>query len=1073
MKSEWDGMFPAQRDAAMKILELYKELYFRPGWDTKELKQRWMKNPHELLAYGMTNPELTAKLMQTEGTFGAKFTNAAKQLWDYITIMLGVKKGSRVDSALAELMVHGNTLIKYSSGKGLSIEEQGALKQMTPETFAKGRTEIATGLEHVPTTAIPKTMVEVMESLGIKTPDQLPDVGTNKFSKWWYGFQQFGQMVQHNPLLHNTLSTLKWADNKGTQFENYVLHGEQTSAARKRFGPLVSLGKIDSGQSVPVLANTLPIEDWAAVMPIIHKAGQNRMEHSDALKLLGGNLTDKQKLLHTALADYANRVREFENKEIFGKPFGYSRNSDTIAYHAGWFPAVRKGDYDIVATYNGLALYAGRVRTEIEAKDLVKKMKVDPRFKGLDIEFIDRLAQHEKEVKMPEMRKEQLAFADRLDKRGEYAAAAAIRQTIEEDIRRGGPLGGHAMRRHGVPGHEGMKAYQTTLEQVREFRQSYLDYAHEGKNLIVKKLVNDALEPIHNNPILIENYPNAVAISKHLSDMMTNNFTAWTTPIDKGVRNFVDNVVVKAAHLMGAKDWYPSAHAFDRTTGVMAHLFYINTLTSRPGFWLAQALTSTSAVRAMFRTDNTVDAFVSMGKGMTTVMTGGNKDFHEALNYVAANLNTMHPQLINELNSIGFRYGEKAGSAKYAKMLQAMAPWATGEKIGATADAFSRYASFAMFYEKYKAQGLKGEALWKAAASDTDSTMVQYSNPYRAPVIRKLGIVGDMVAPLQTFATAQLGNLHADLKYIGQQKSLKSVLPFLATGMTTMLMGGAIGLPFVVEYEALRQMMIWVDPSFKDMPSIMDVMNQEEQMEAGTAMGVPRGSMTYGLPSAVSGYDVGSGLRWNQVVTKVLSEGENVMSLFPAVEFGRSVAANLVTMFREEYTDQLVRDAEYRKAVMSLSGFIVGGKSLADRALFGADERDFVPGGSRGYAQRPQTPEEGLSTVIGSGTLRAKQDQTADRVLRAEEKLRNEQRQKAVDVLLDGITGGKQSDVDKSIDKLSDLGLTNKQINEQLEAAYGNRNIPQRERFYVSGRGKVSRDGERKFMQQQRFGVPQ
>ena len=1057
------------RIAAQGIINLYKKVLGEMGEIPKDTVRAYaMSNPHEFLTYGLLKPEFSKLLMKYKGTSG--FVNVTTDLFNKFASMLGFKNNVPVRTAMEELFSYGETVSKYSDGAGMSLLEQNKLGLQSGQEYFAMSNRVQQINQHLPMVA-PKGFIQTMKEAA-EAPDLVKSL-LSSFSRHWFGPQQFAQLVQNNPIMHEVFSVIRKAKDTGEEFKNFALYGVQSQAARRKFGFYTNLNKIENGDSIPALVNSLPISDWIPVMKLIQLAGESRTSHAVVRDTQGQHLTKSQTNLHIALEKYADRVYDFENRimtSLGDKP--------VIAYHPGYFPSVRKGDFEVLSHAAGVALYSQRTRTRKEALDLVERMERNPSWNKTTIEFIDLIEQKAKEVRQPELIKSLVEIKRKEEARGEVPVGTADRleKDLELQLRSGGPLGGHAMFRAGVAGFEGKKLNRTELDSAEEFRQSYLDHAEEVQSLIQKRIIGQGIDPLLTDTTLIVQRPNSIELATHISNYARNNFDVFAgAATQKALRAFVDNAVIGAVHSMGLDKWYPKSHILDRTHGVVAHLFYISALTTRPGFWLAQALTSTQGMRAMFRTENTAEAFINIGKGMLNAASGGDKAFQEAVHWVASNLNTFHPSFVNEITAIGFKFGDLVGSEKLTKFLRGVVPWATGEKQTGIADAASRYISFAMFYEKYKTAGMTGQALWKAAAADTDSTMVQYNAPNKAPFIRKLGIVGDAIAPLQTFSTAQLGNLIADIKYIGQQKELASTLPLIITGMTTVLMGGVIGLPLIMEYEALRWALMATGlVGDQTLPSVLDWANQEETMEKGASLGLPKGSLSYGLPSAATGLDIGSGLRWNRILSGVFTEGDSILNLFPAISFSHTLVDNTIILFKDEFPEAMVKQAEARKAAMSAFSLVVGGKAAVDELAFGASDREFVPGGARGYAMRPQTDMERMSTLIGSGTIRAKQDRTISELHKERDKIVSDKKQKALDVFLDGIINGTDSErAATALEKMISLDMTNDQINEQLNAAYTKRNISQRERYYLNSKGKLSKGAAaQRYLRDERFGSP-
>lgn len=1080
--------------AASNLLTLRDQIRNQIFAKDKATYEKWkteLSSDHEFVAYGLTDPTFMNFLanMEVHPAYSKtmpknsiilphikKIGNALRVVMDSILDVLGINRGSRTANALEQLWTNGLDLVDGTTGKHLNNVERVAagLDSIGPKDVMEltAMSKMSKILQDRELTKKPSSNFNGVKAAIMAEPDSPRYV----VSRNWFGNQQFVQTIKKHPLLYRIANAIRYADDLATEFKTVVLNGDQNIAQRGRLGPFVKLSKIEAGDSPIHLINKLPLSDWVPVMRLLQYAGDNRIPHSQALSMYGQALTASQRLLHTSLTKAYDRDLAFRNQQVLlPQTSGGNPLSVLTPRFDGWHHLVRKGDFDVFAEYQGANLYVQRVRTKAEAEALKQRMGADPNWKGATIDIVDRVAERAKEPTLDALRKDAIERAQYAERTGKVPQgwAKIVEQQVKDEIARGGRLGGHHLYRTGMPGYEGRKIYKTDLENAKEFRQGFIDYVDEIGSLIKKKTIQTYSDQFLNDFDIRSKRPNQVEVGEFLRDQALNTYQDFWPSVDKGLRDFVDTTAVKLTHLAGAKNWYPSVHVLDKTHGVFAHLFYIFSLTSRPGFWLAQALSGPQAIRQMFRTDNTMAAFAAMGKGIINLSTGGDLAFREGVHYVASKTNSFHPQFVNEINSLAMNASGRIGDTVMAKFLRNAIPWITGEKMAGAGDTISRYVAYSMLYEFHKSLGKTGEALYKAAAADVDTSMVMYNSPNKAPIIRKMGVAGEAIAPLQTFAQAQLGNLVADWKYMLDRKSLKSTAPFIATGLTTMMLGGAIGLPFIAEYELLRKLLIMFDDKYSSMPSVLDVLNRKETLEAVKLNGVtvlPENVFSYGLPSALTGFDVGSGLRWNPVISRSLSGEQNILSILPAVEFGRQFAVNAMTVGKHETGAGMVRDVEHRKAMMFFGGSFIGGKALVDETMFDAGGRRFVPGGTRGYATVEETDKERAATLMGNRTVTSAINAAARTALKEEEMRRSERRQRSIDTMLDGILSGDSEAVRTAVQALLEAKVPPDSINEQLKTAYRNRNIPERFRFYLNSKGQLkSEEQMRKYEEQRRF----
>ena len=111
-------------------------------------------------------------------------------------------------------------------------------------------------------------------------------------------------------------------------------------------------------------------------------------------------------------------------------------------------------------------------------------------------------------------------------------------------------------------------------------------------------------------------------------------------------------------------------------------------------------------------------------------------------------------------------------------------------------------------------------------------------------------------------------------------------------------------------------------------------------------------------------------------------------------------------------------------------------------------------------AMRPQTDEENIASILGSGTIKGKVDNFRANSLNTKEKQRTEQHKNMITILTDGIKLGDPGRIQRATDRLIKLGYDTDSINKSMENLFDKSFTPQEERFYVTSSGKVE---ERKF----------
>jgi hypothetical protein len=333
------------------------------------------------------------------------------------------------------------------------------------------------------------------------------------------------------------------------------------------------------------------------------------------------------------------------------------------------------------------------------------------------------------------------------------------------------------------------------------------------------------------------------------------------------------------------------------------------------------------------------------------------------------------------------------------------------------ADTFSRYWTASFMHEYYEAKGYKGLALHQAVANAVDQTMVLYDKGSKGSYSHEGGILGQQVNPLMTFGLAQLGNLVGDFRLMANNPAkLRAYMPFLSTFLVTQLMAGAIGLPLVVEYEFLRNMIVKAFPEYDWLPSVTNIMMDKPAV------------MERGIISAATGFDMGSGMRWNPFLNKILmDDNQGLIDLFPVIAFMGSAGTAVGASFGD-MTESSKPSAVRRQQMMSVVP-MVGGKALIDELYFDAGGRQMVPSGQRGIGLIEQTDKERLSTLLGSSTVEKARASSKEYTTKQAEAAMAVRVRKLVDQVTDGILMERESgNADRAIEKLAELNYSGKDV---------------------------------------------
>ena len=883
----------------------------------------------------------------------------------------------------------------------------------------------------------------------------------NKTLDLFMGIQQKRQLFEGNEAVTHAIDVIQTAINTQVAQVNRLLLGEPSKIVDGK--RVWSLARSEREDSPKVLLNKATDEDVYAVMKAFQE-GFDKWTYAETLKNIGHTLSPSQVKLFTSLA------RMFTH--LAGLSGGYIPK-----HRKGWFPVARNGNYTVVLHLpdsdrvrkieNGVvtltdAAYVQHFFSKREAEQFVMWFDKLP---AEDRGTLTHKGVEERQVNT-ESDNARFALSAEIDKALEAAgdtSAVDTRTRIAEifDKYKGerNALAGHRKLRLSIPGYEGDVLTGSIKEQGAAFREAMFSSVDEFTTYIMKNTIHKELGVFSKSEELKSKFPITHENIDYLERYATNDNIGVGKDVGKAIDSRVDYFVDRVFReglmkQLGKEATYGDVHLTDSTIGKLNRLFYIYALIGRPGFWAAQSVQSLWSLRTIAQTGNVFDMFTAGGKGLATLATQP-KDFKEALNYVKENRHTFKPSFLNDLNTFHFMELKEGGMALHGMEIL------LGEKQSSAADTFSRLTSFAIMYEHYKAQGLKGEALWNKAADKTDENMVQYGRQYKAPVFQEMGIVGQTMAPLATFPQAALGNFLADIRHMAKtplgQGKLKASLPALTTMVISMTMAGAFAAPAIAEIVVLIELINWIARNTTGsnlMPSPKEWLLSGSNDMFNSA--IQHGALSASTKAVTNeGLHIGSSLQWQPMVVGFLSGEKQWNETLPSLNWAGQMVGHTSTAIKSKFIENAVSDAEERQAILGMfpSGPIRAGIDAYKYDLFG---RESVPD-VKGDYKRTNTPTEIAASFLGTKTLKGNiQEERAwsDKKRKMET---TDRRTLLIQNIGDAIDKGDNERIKaNAIELMTKYHMKPKEIKSAIETEMYGRKVPQGMRQFVSTAGKVS-----------------
>lgn len=886
-----------------------------------------------------------------------------------------------------------------------------------------------------------------------------------------FGFQQFVEAVKRKaPLVWEQAKRIRQAESGEVEAKRLIWHGSNTGTGFQGLGPFTKLKHSQNPDSMETLLPNLSKNDKIVLTEFLVKNSEERIRH-DKADMSG--LTDFQKKAVGIIQKFYDQVHSL----------GGTR------YRNGYIHALRDGDFAVgIKTSKGDLFHVEPAKT----KELAAKMQKFLKEKGYETtDIIDFKAEEGNPLgdSFSTVKDVLESLKDRLPDTESGTALRAL-DDVQQFIADHATPGRHNVRASLYTGFKGTSLIKGRAANAEDFFNGFKNYLDEVAAQTKKNKLTEETTKFWESDAgrkLKEEFPNQYDTAMYLTDVSMNKNQTYepVKAFDEKARSVINTLTEKAMKKFGKNTdpfYYPEVPVLDRGIGLAAQLFYIRTLTSRPAFWAGQILSSPFATRQFLKEGTVLDTLVAQGKAWGTIMSGGDKDFKNFFNEIRQSSDTIRPQFIVDINRVPLFEDIKHPTLNKIFM------WGTGQEQAGIADATSRYFTLAMAYHFYKDQGLTGSKLKENATHMAELTMQMYNRANSPPVLNKLGILGQNIAPLQKFGLGQLQNLIGDIRYMMDQpgfaQKLRGSLPALSTLMVTTIMGGSMGISLLTEYEVLRYLLVKAGSAIGEdwselFPSALEnMMKHQNWFQMGVQKGYEglgaseefaKDASTHGLPSAATGFDIGSSLRFNPYVGEgLIKQNYSPIDNFPLVKQMIDMAVTTSVKARKVLGGD-VDEAEDRKADLSMQVF-TGQNYLIDKFKHKSDTRAFVPGGGRLYGQVPQTQKEQIGQIIGSPSLETAKARKTVELMDRKEKQIAQKRQDAIDLLADAVTEGDQKGIDRAIELALKAEMDHKQIMQGLKAAMAQRNKSRLDAMTTNQKGfPSSKEQKRKYMERLQY----
>lgn len=843
-----DAMDPRQYRAAKNLSDLYKSILGNKDHMAKIEKslgkdaEHVMQDVQEFVAYGMSHQHfqlLLNKIKLGEQTVWTKLTTAIKDL-------LNLKTNER--TALDDVLRYGEKLIELSDGK--ADGHQGGNSLMAVKVNP--------------------------QAINNKVRDGALSIFSHAFTA------QIPQLVRKNPIAKKLTEGLYTVERRTEQLKREVLYGVDSfaewSGAGKFFHKLSGSERADAVVPAMYKMDEADIVDVHNAMMDGYRKGQ---KYEDTIEQNKANWNDKQLNLAQVLVKAATKLWEASVR------MQAHHGLDKMKMRDGWMPTQRIGDHYVVIQYHGIPIRVESYLSKAEAEHQQKFFK--SKAQDYEVSYVAK-----KDLK------DTAALGDFIEQTLKDVPVDDIRRHLDDTLTRlreeSAQVGNHMMRSSILGGYVGSQVGLSKVQQGKLLREaiprsmsSYADSigSRDMQKTHIDFLIDhgDKLDKPTSDMLdfYVRSQTNRLIPEGSKREMIRDLSSALKSSLDGGLDSIFG---------FHARD----KHAIDRFFGLFSNAFYTANITMKPTIWLAQPLQALMSVRTAFKEgESPRQVLYAVGDTIRMLASGKMADdpgFAKALYTASQKGNTLHPQMMNEYNSM------KVGNDPNT-MINKIIEGVSGHTISAAGDKASRFASFVFFYNLHKRNGLTGDTLTSKAMQDATDNMIAYGSKKMPAIYREMGMFGEQSSPLKTFAHGQMGNMIVDFKEAWQKPGAKTAAPLVMSAGVMMMLGGAISLPLIAEYELLRQLGIsqgwW---SGKSWPSASDTILKNAPTW-----------VSHGALSGATGMDLDASMRYTSLFKQIADiENQSLLAFFPHLAWGANFvkgAGTLATdMLGKEHTKE-------------------------------------------------------------------------------------------------------------------------------------------------------------------------
>lgn len=852
--------------------------------------------------------------------------------------------------------------------------------------------------------------------IGIQAADKFVNVAKRFLSP--YTFKNFWR---GNKLINTVADLQSSAEKYRDQLISLVLHGHTNVEQYKQLGFLQRLDRVTSPEGLLPTMQQLSNKELGEVLPILMLGERDGLNAQTLLAEHGAGLSEKQKNFVIA-QQRASDLLLFGTNEMLQQ-----RNLPEVQQRKGYFLKSNNGENIVTASRDGVVTRMEFYLTKAEQERAAKRLQEE----GYNVE----LSKKEPNVDYEGILQ---TLNDILEQRQTTGIPVEelIKSKTETIEQSNASIGGHKMHRGLLRGFAGDISALTLEENGKAFRHSLESNVKSYADLVYKRQLAYDTAVFFNGEgrELIAKQPNAFSVARYYLD---NALGTLQSPAEGKISGTVNQLMNEAF----AKA-FPSVHlerdVIPYAYNLLTRGAYNMVLTSAPVTWVTQALGFLQSGRMLFKEQsNPIHAASAVGKALSNVFFKQySDDALEGMHYIAQNTEVFHKHMTSEVADFAWSSDKKTITSKLYR-------WFSGEVFTSAGDAFSRVVAWNMANELLLRSNpeLSPRARWEKAGDMTAESMIKMGRENLPGMYKELGFIGSAISPLKSYLHGQVSNLAVDVKDVAMRRDAASVMALAMNGLGMMVVGGGLSLPFLADYEYLRQVAVkhgFIAPD--SLPNWTRFMAEQDPV------------ISRGMISGLTGIDLGASMRYQSILkpfAETIAPQSPMDALLPLgtasdfVSGAGTIVKNAMGSASDEQVDKALEKVLPR-------GYIRGGVDALRNM-----GKDVTTVGERGEAFAERGAPEVIAKMMGSKSV-----QEADlNTLRNERMMTKDyyaaQKQKAVDMLLSEGRGDKDAGRKILADLVTKGQWTPDEIKNALVTQMDKRSRTWLERELTNKRGEV------------------